>query len=147
MKKRLSIVVFCLVSAIATHAQNIVSWKFSVTKTGKKEATLTYTATVDPTWHLYSLEQGEGGPVPTSFKLEPSDKYELIGGVVEPAPVKEINTLFMMEVGYFEKTVTFTQKVKLKKKNVAIKGKVNFMACNDMQCIPPITTPFTIDIK
>lgn len=147
MKKSFLMMVCCLVMAIATNAQNIVSWKFTATKTGKNEAILTFTATIDPTWHLYSMQQGEGGPVPTSFMFEPSSSYELIGEVVEPQPTKEINTLFMMEVGYFETTATFTQKVKLKGKKVEIKGRVNFMACNDMQCIPPIATPFTIGIK
>lgn len=147
MQKSLSIILFSLMCATVTHAQAIVAWKFSATKTGKNTATLSYTATIDPGWHLYSIQQGEGGPVPTTFTLEPSNKYVLAGDVVEPTPIKEINTLFMMEVGYFEKEVTFTQKVKLKARQTTIKGNVNFMACNEMQCIPPITTPFIITIK
>lgn len=147
MKKGLLVIVYCLFSAMAIHAQNIVSWKFSAKKTGKKEAVLIFTATIDPTWHLYSMNQGQDGPVPTTFRLEPSDGYELIGSVEEPTPHKELNSLFMMEVGYFEKSATFTQKIKLKGKKATVNGKVTFMACNESQCIPPITTPFKIDVK
>ena len=147
MKKGFFIILVSLAGAMAANAQAIVEWKFSAVKTGKNKATLSYTATIDPGWHLYSIHQGEGGPVPTTFTLEPSGKYELTGKVVEPAPIREINTLFMMEVGYFEKEVTFTQTIKLKARQATIKGTVNFMACNEMQCIPPITTPFVITIK
>jgi len=53
---------------------------------------------------------------------------------------------FMMEVGFFENSVIFQQKVKLKGKKAAVKGKVKFMVCNDKMCLPPDEVQFTVDI-
>lgn len=147
MRKAFYILLFCLASTVGAYAQSIIAWEFTGKKTGKNEATLYFTAIIDEGWHLYSMQQEEGGPVPTSIELESSNQYEVVGKIIEPTPLKELSSIFMTEVGYFEKKVVFTQKIKLKSKKATIKGTVHFMACDDMQCIPPITTPFNIVIE
>jgi thiol:disulfide interchange protein DsbD len=52
-----------------------------------------------------------------------------------------------MNVSYFEKTVTFQQKIKLKSnKATAIKGQLEFMTCNDKKCLPPDDVDFTVPL-
>jgi len=48
---------------------------------------------------------------------------------------------------YFEKTVTFQQKVKLKGGQAVVKGKLEYMTCNDQKCLPPDDLDFSVTIK
>jgi len=51
-----------------------------------------------------------------------------------------------MNVTYFEKTVTFQQKIKLKGNVSAIKGQLEYMTCNDKKCLPPVDVDFSIPL-
>jgi hypothetical protein len=52
-----------------------------------------------------------------------------------------------MNVAYFEKSVIFQQKVKLNRGTTTVKGKVEYMVCNDRQCLPPEEVEFSIPVK
>jgi DsbC/DsbD-like thiol-disulfide interchange protein len=52
-----------------------------------------------------------------------------------------------MDVSYFEKSVVFQQKIKLKGKEATIKGQLEYMTCNDKQCLPPDDVEFSIPVK
>jgi len=52
-----------------------------------------------------------------------------------------------MNVSYFEKSVTFQQKIKLKSANASVvKGKLEYMTCNDKKCLPPDDIDFSIPL-
>ena len=90
----------------------------------------------------------DGGPIKTSFTFAKSNDYTLIGTPSEPKPVTKYEDAFKMNVSYFEKTVTFQQKIKLKAGNLtAIKGQLEYMTCNDRKCLPPEDVDFTIPLK
>jgi hypothetical protein len=46
----------------------------------------------------------------------------------------------------FENSYLAFQKIKLKNTN-QIKGSVQYMVCNEAQCLPPIEVPFAIIIN
>jgi hypothetical protein len=52
-----------------------------------------------------------------------------------------------MNVSFFEKSVIFQQKVKLKAGQATVKGTLEYMTCNDKQCLPPETIAFSIAVK
>lgn len=52
-----------------------------------------------------------------------------------------------MDVAYFEKKATFIQKVKLQVPATKISGSLEFMACDDAQCLPPEEIDFSFDVK
>ena len=52
-----------------------------------------------------------------------------------------------MELKYFEETVTFVQRVKLKKDTGKLVGTVEYMACSGSQCIPPAEEEFEFELK
>lgn len=147
MKKLLMMAGVCLF-AMGLQAQGVVRWSFSAKKLSATEAVLCMKANVGGAWHLYSVNQPEGGPMKTSFTFEPSADYVLVGKVTEPKPKSMFDQNFGIEVLYFEKEVVFEQKVKLKAaKELVIKGKVEFMACDDSQCLPPEENEFSITVK
>lgn len=124
-----------------------VQWSYSSRLTGKNEAVVLLKATIEPGWHIYSAYQASGGPVKTSFAFSTSADYTLKGTIVEPVPTKKFEKSFDMDVKFFEQSVIFQQAVILKKQSVTIKGKLNFMVCNDHQCLPPEEVDFAIPIK
>lgn len=147
MKKLLMMVGFCLFG-IGLQAQGVVRWSFSAKKLSATEAVLYMKANIGGAWHLYSVNQPEGGPMKTSFTFEPSADYVLVGKVTEPKPKSMFDQNFGIEVLYFEKEVVFEQKVKLKAaRELVIKGKVEFMACDDSQCLPPEEKEFSVVVK
>jgi len=52
--------------------------------------------------------------------------------------------IFDMQVSYFENSCTFTQSLKLTKKDYNLKGYMEFGACNDENCMPPTAVDCTV---
>ncbi|HTN39419.1 MAG TPA: protein-disulfide reductase DsbD domain-containing protein, partial [Arachidicoccus sp.] len=55
---------------------------------------------------------------------------------------------FGVDVKYYSNKVVFTQLVKVKgnvKTNLT--GKVNFMVCDDHECLPPSNAPFSVKLQ
>ena len=111
-----------------------VVWSSSVEKIAEDEYRITYKASIEQGWHIYDMGPYEGGPMATSFTFEPSSDYELVGGVEPKGDVKRhFDQNFGMEIGYYEDGVIFSQIVK---SSVAtIVATVDYMACNDSNCI------------
>lgn len=150
MKKKIKlIIVFVFMTVYSLKAQVLspVKWSYAAKKTGAGTAILLLKADIQPGWHIYSVKQGEGGPVKTSFKFTPAANYNKVGDVAEPKPVTKMDDTFGINVSSFEKKVIFQQKIKLKGKEVIVKGSLEYMVCNDHQCLPPETVEFSIPVK
>ncbi|MDY4043999.1 MAG: cytochrome c biogenesis protein CcdA [Marinifilaceae bacterium] len=136
MKKGLLTFVFALLvgaySAIAQMADP-VSWNFTHEKTGDNEYTLTFKATIEAGWHMYSMHTPAGGAMPTSFTFNEVGKgIELVGEMTETEPSKQFNDIFKVDEWYFENSCTFTQKVKVTDASVStITGTVEYQACKE----------------
>ena len=125
-----------------------VKWSFKVQQNKPDEATLLLVATIDYNWHLYSQDIPPKGPIPTTFSFTPGPEYKLIGKVTEPKAIEENDPNFNMVLKFFSESVTFRQKIKvLSAKDFVIKGKLEFMCCDDKQCIPPEEVEFSFNIK
>ena len=140
--------VFLISAGAYAQIERPVKWSYAAKKLSKNEAVILLRATIQDGWHIYSQNVKDGGPIKTSFTFSPSKEYALVGKTSEPAPVTKFEDAFKMNVSYFEKTVTFQQKVKLKSGNVtAIKGQLEFMTCNDKKCLPPEDVDFTVPLS
>ncbi|MCK9412867.1 MAG: thioredoxin family protein [Prolixibacteraceae bacterium] len=125
-----------------------VKWSFDSKKTGDSEYELRFIATMDNGWHLYSQFVPSGGPIPTSFKFDKLSGFILVGKVVEPKPLEENDPNFNMVVKYFTKSVVFTQKVKvISDKHVEVKGFLEFMCCNNQNCLPPTEVNYSFKLE
>lgn len=142
----LAMVVMATVSAFA-QLENPVTWQYAAKKTGKNEATLYIKANIDGNWHIYSQNIKPGGPNKTQFSFSPSKDFTLVGKTMEPKPITKYEKVFKMDVSYFENEVVFTQKIKLNKAATTVKGKVEFMVCNDTSCLPPSEVSFSVPVK
>jgi DsbC/DsbD-like thiol-disulfide interchange protein len=149
--KKATILLFALslTSAFGAFAQidNPVTWSYAAKKINKNEAIVYLKATIEDGWHIYSLNQKAGGPIKTTVSFDPSKDFMKVGLTSEPKPVVKYESSFSMNVNYFEKQVIFQQKVKIPKGAAAIKGKVEFMACNDRKCLPADEVNFSVQVK
>lgn len=137
---------------VAAQAQILkpVKWSFTTVKksTGLYEVHLI--ASIDKTWKIYSQSTPDGGPSPTVVKFKPNPLVLLGGKVKEVGEMHKVDEpAFGVQVFYFTDKVNFVQIVKLKKPGVktSLSGTVEFMACDQSQCLPPEEVPFTIELK
>ena len=152
MKKILSSILFCLFLFLTTHLAQAqiyapVKWTFSSKKINDTEAELTFKASIDKGWHVYSQFIANDGPVPTSFKFEKNKAFDLVGKVTEGKPIEQHDVNFDMDLKFFEGSATFKQIIKIKDaKNFSVKGSLEYMSCDNSKCLPPETVDFTIDV-
>jgi thiol:disulfide interchange protein DsbD len=150
MKKLIYLLTFFLVTQLGySQILNPIEWSTTVESLGDNQYELISTATIDPGWHLYSQEVPEEGPIPTYFSFVESDKFELIGSVLEEEGHTIFDSVFEMEIKYFENSAQFVQKIKLLKPISKIQGAVEYMVCDDSRCLAPteIELDFYIDSK
>lgn len=127
-----------------------IKWKSAMTSDAKGSGKMTFTATIDAGWHLYGLSLPEDGPNPTHFAFSNLDNVELVGSMqASPAPIKQFDPVFELELNWWENTVTLTQRFRVLKpgKPFAIAGSVTFQGCNDSSCVPPATEEFEFEDK
>ncbi len=135
-------------SAFVAQVLNPVKWTFSSRKISDTEAELVFKAQIDKGWHLYSQFIDDGGPIPTKFTIEKSKNFQLIGKVTEGKPEKIHDQNFGIDLLFFQKNAEFKQKLKITSlKPFEVKGKVDFMVCDDSRCLPPDAKEFSIQLE
>lgn len=128
---------------------NPVEWITSVEKLNESEFNLVIKANIDDGWHLYSQNVPKGGPIPTSFVFEEkNDVYEIIGKTIEGKGHEEYDKVFSMNIKYFDQQATFKQKIRiLNDSKITIKGSLEFMVCDDTNCLPPTDVDLSFDLQ
>ncbi|WP_333601296.1 protein-disulfide reductase DsbD family protein [Flavobacterium sp.] len=115
-----------------------VKWTSKVEQVSATEFNLVMNGKIDEGWHVYSQftpqDGANGSPLPAEFKFENAKgNYELVGKTKESNYKKEYNEVFEVNEYFFEKQVTFTQKVKIiNPKLTSIKAKIDFQVCKQV---------------
>ena len=142
-------VLVCLLAGnITAQVENPVKWSFNVDREKEGIFNLKLTANIDASWHMYSQNLPDGGPVPTTFKFEKNSAYELMGKVKEQSNAESVfDKSFEMQVSFYSHKAVFVQKIKVKSgESFKVKGTVEYMCCNDQKCLPPKTVDFEFTI-
>lgn len=142
----LAILPFIISPTVEAQIFDPVDWTFSAQRISESEAELTFIATIDNGWHLYSQEVAEDGPIPTSFIFKNLGGVELMGDVVEGKGHREMDPNFGIEVKYFENEAKFVQRVSLGSESVNVSGELEYMVCDDKRCLPPEFIDFAFQI-
>jgi Disulphide bond corrector protein DsbC len=149
MKKTILLALVVLSGTIAiAQSSKQVSWVYSAKKVADKTYEIHMTATIGGDYHLYAQDAGGDGPIPTTFNFTKSPLLALDGVVKEKGQiVKKFESAWNHNVNYYEKTVDFVQVVKLKSNvKTTLAGKVEFMVCNDKECLPPADVDIKVNI-
>ena len=143
---KISLIVISILLFKLSNAQIMdpIKWDFTTKKISDCEVNLILHAKLEDGWQLYGQLPYDDGPVNTTITFSKNSNYELIGKPSEKTLIKRLEPVFGVELNFFEHEATFTQKIKIKSdKAFEIKGGVESMVCNDVQCMPPITVDFS----
>jgi hypothetical protein len=150
MKRMLALVITSLfIYAASAQVGNPYTWSYSAKKVNDNTYELHFRVDLNSPWHTYSQYTPDGGPVPTKFVFAKNPLYTLDGKVKENGSLMQKHeAVFGVDVKYFNGKVDFVQVVKLKTKaKTNFSGSVEFMVCNDQQCLPPATQQFSIALN
>jgi hypothetical protein len=129
--------------------KNPVKWSYAAKKIDATNYELRFTAQIDPSWHIYTTDHKGDIGVATSFVINANPLATAVGKVstnAKAVSMKDPST--GTNVKFYTGQVVFTQKIKLKapvKTNIT--GNLEFMACDDKQCLAPTTKAFNIDLQ
>ena len=144
MKKLLSIIGL-LLTTLSLQAQILdpVSFKTEFNKVSDDVAEIVFTAKIDPGWHIYSTDLGDGGPISASFNIDKITGAHVDGKLLPVGNEQAVyDKLFGMDVRYFEKEAKFVQRIRLEGGTYRIEGYLEYAACNDQNCLPPSEESF-----
>jgi len=125
-----------------------VKWDFSQKQISENTIELTFKATIDDGWYVYSQEAGDG-PVSTEFTFINNDENYAISNdwVKEGVPIEEFDPNFDAVLKYFKKEALFTLDINvMSTDDFVLKGDVYFMTCDSTQCLPPEALEFSFEI-
>lgn len=139
---------FLSVSSMAQGSAKQVSWTSAAKKIGDNVYEVRWVADIKGDYHMYAQVAGVEGPVATLFRFTPNPLITLNGKVKEVGKlITKVEEAWDGKVNFYEKRVEFIQVVKLKTKvKTALAGKVEFMVCNDTQCLPPAEFDFRVAV-
>jgi thiol:disulfide interchange protein DsbD len=144
---------FCLffsANILFAQIQNPVLWSASSKKINDKTYEIHLTASIGEGWHIYSQTTPEGGPIPTSITFTKNPLVTLDGDAKEVGKLEQHNEPLFggIDVKQFSDKVDFVQVVKLKSPvKTSVSVAVEFMVCNDKECLPPSTKKFSVALK
>lgn len=152
MKKSIYLFIVIVYQSFSLTAQindDHLDWSTSVKDVGDDIVELVFEASIDDKYHLYSQFFDDGGPMKLSFSFDESDNYERIGNLTEhPAPVKEYDDIFGINVQYFKHDATFKQKIKvLSDKDFTIRVSLSGQSCFDDGSCFLVDEEFTFQVK
>lgn len=141
---------FLLLSGAArSQSDTKVKWKYEAVKKAGRQYEIRLTATIDKGWHLYSQQQSADAiALPTSIRMGANPFIQLKGTTKESGKLfDQMDAATRTRARYYADQVVFTQLVELKKPvKTALMGEIEFMVCDDKQCLPPGTVNFSLKL-
>jgi len=126
-------------------AQNPVHWSIARTDKDAIRAGQTFdvelTAEIDPTWHLYAINQPPGGPVPLAIGVGAGRTFSLAGEIGSWLPKTGVDPNFNLETLFYEERASFTMPIdvapNVREGPHKLGVTVAYQTCNDRLCLPP----------
>ena len=112
--------------------------------------TVVVTGQPDPGWHLYALEEPDGGPVATEVALAEGDPADLLR-VEESKPKVLPDANFGQPTRFFDGPAEFALHLRVLKAATAGPSQmhvlVRYQSCNDRVCLPPHTETIPVPLE
>jgi hypothetical protein len=129
--------------------QDPVTWTYTAKKINATSYEVRLRATLENGWHIYSQSTPDGGPVPTAISFSRNPLVSVNGPAKEVGKLEQKHEpLFGVDVKQYSNQVDFVQTVVVRgKAKTSLSGGIEFMTCNDRECLPPKTQKFSIALK
>ena len=123
-----------------------VKWNIAIAEAGEGEYDVTFKATLDKGWYIYSQILEPGGPEATEFVFDEDENLTVAGKAKELSEhkVSGFDEIFEMDVTKYKETVDFVQRIEVSNPDKDYSGFVYYMTCNNERCLPPAEVYFTI---
>ena len=109
------------------------------------EIEVVFTAAIAPGWHIYAPDCPPGGPNPATLTTEKAVGAKAVGGLKASGNARSLfDPVFGMQVKYFEGQAVFTQRYRISSPSYAVKGYLEYSACDERSCMPPTTVDFEL---
>ena len=109
------------------------------------EIEVVFTAAIAPGWHIYAPDCPPGGPNPATLTTEKAVGAKAVGGLKASGNARSLfDPVFGMQVKYFEGQAVFTQRYRISSPAYAVKGYLEYSACDERSCMPPTTVDFEL---
>ena len=139
MRRFLTAFLLVLVTTFSLKAQVMdpVKWAFAINDLNDVEFELVATATIEPSYHIYSTKMPDLAPLPTVFNFEGNEYYEPVGEGYDLTEVPLFHDdIFEVDYHQFSGTASFGQKFKkLKDGPFPLTGELDYQACKDGMCV------------
>jgi thiol:disulfide interchange protein DsbD len=102
-------------------------------------------------WHVYSLTQKPGGPIPLHIELVGAADVSVQGAIRAPTPITKFDRAFGLETEHHVGKARFT--VPLAVPAGSLNGKrdlqiaARYQACSDTLCLPPRTEKLSVTLR
>jgi len=146
MRKILTLLFTITTLVVSAQIFNPVTWDFSQKQLSETEIELTFKAAIDDHWHMYS-QFIEDDMIATKFTFF-YDGDTIFSKPSEGKSIEQYEPLWEMTLRYFEHEAIFKQRITVNSKsNIELGGYVDFMVCDESQCLPPDYSEFSFIIK
>ncbi len=138
----------------SAQAQDPVHWTAEIDEESLApgaKVTVAVKATIDAGWYIYSITQGEGGPVPSKISLSADQPFTLAGKVKGTKPVVKFDQNFQMQVEVHEGKVSYTVPIQVSAEVGAdvseMEVRARYQACTNRVCLPAQTEKISVPVK
>lgn len=137
-----------VLSAAAFAQPSPVVWKIETAATAESGIyDIRIIADIESGWHIYDMGPYDNGVNATSIAFEEQPSLRLLGTVTaDTAPHRAYDDIFEDTIGTWEGRVVFTQRIELSEPSATVNANVNFSACNDESCMPPVDEPLSLTV-
>ncbi|HTL81238.1 MAG TPA: cytochrome c biogenesis protein CcdA [Bacteroidia bacterium] len=142
----LTLAFFLLSLRSFAQVQHPVKWTFTLSDVTDCEATITFSATIQQGWHVYSQYPGSDEPLPLIITWGKKNNCETVGKAVESGTITHQEPVFdNATLVFWENKATLKQKIKINAKgDFSISGTLEYGTCNDNMCLPPDDVDFDL---
>lgn len=102
-------------------------------------------------WHIYSLTQKPGGPIPLRIELVGAPDVGVRGAIRAPKPVAKFDRSFGMETEVHRGKPRFTLSLGVPPGTLSGKRglelKARYQACSETLCLPPRTEKVAVTLR
>lgn len=142
----------------ATHSVSLRPVKWSLVGNNAPRAVvagrtvpITVQADIAKGWHIYSLTQQSGGPIPLRIAVQGSPDVSMRGVVKAPKPVKYFDKNFGITTELYSGSPRFTIPVGVQGRTAAglrrVEVTARYQVCSDKLCLPPRTDTVRVSLR
>lgn len=129
----LTLILLLTTSALSL-AANAVKWDIRLVGDGTDSPEIVATATIEPGYHLYAIDNPAGGSNPLEFYFDTKGCETIGTPKANKAYTKEFDDTFEVDQHFYSGSVSFTQQLKPTAGSYSVDVEIKGQACNDYGC-------------